>query len=380
MTVITNSNGPGAIALSAAADISAAGAHGPTNITVSGTAAAYVANSNSYGATTVNPADAHIGAVLNVAAAASTTFNVPYDSTNVATAINTLVTGNTVYVYDGTNYYGPFTVGTVTNGNRNGTPNGTGTTTDVSTPTNGTIQLTNGTGAAITSGAVNVAAGWQIVQARTFAAAVTVTQGTVTNPALAASWWTTVTATMSGLSGTNDVQTNARLGQLTISKYVRNITTPARNTGAVAFTTAAGAAAPLNGISYYTTGGVTANPADKLEYLIVVQNSGTGAVNAVVATDAVPAYTTLFEGLTYGAGSGTVFALAERYNGATWTSTANTLVQAGGSTANVAYGASTGTAAGSTMTFNIGQGSGAGAGGSLNAGDIVYIILQTTVN
>ena len=62
VTVITNSNGPGTIALSAAADVTSGG-HAPTNMTLSGTNASYVANSNTYGATTVNPGDAHIGSV-----------------------------------------------------------------------------------------------------------------------------------------------------------------------------------------------------------------------------------------------------------------------------------------------------------------------------
>lgn len=381
VTVITNSNGPGTIALTNAVDGS------PTNISVSATTPTYAANSNTYGATIVDPTDANIGQNPSVAASGTITFTVPYDSTGNATTINTLTSaaGTTVYVYDGTAYYGPFTVSAVTNGVSNNPASYSSSTAAINAPTTGTIQLTNSTGSPIaigTSGS-KIAAGWQIVQARTFTTAVTVTQGAVADPTQPANWYTTVSATMStGVTapqvGSNQVETVAKLGKLVVSKYVRNVTTG--TAGANPFTTAAGAAAPLSGVTYYASG-VVSKPTDTLEYLIVVQNTGTGTVSSVQATDTVPAYTTMLEGSSYQNGAGgTVFALAERYNGTSWTSTANTLVAGGGATSNVAYGAATGTAAGAGLTFNLGQGSGASGGGALSAGDIVYIIFQTKVN
>ncbi|MFN3713055.1 MAG: hypothetical protein ACK4SX_05305 [Alcanivoracaceae bacterium] len=79
---------------------------------------------------------------------------------------------------------------------------------------------------------------------------------------------------------------NVRRPVLTINKYVRN-NTPASpfNTGVVAIT--------VDGVDYYTSG-VTGNPGDTMQYLIVIDNSaaGAGVASNIIVTDPVPQFTT----------------------------------------------------------------------------------------
>ena len=260
VTIRTNSNGPGLISFG-----SSDGSF--TNI-AAGTSPTVPADIL-LGSTLIDPSDSHIGSSQSIAAGANITFAVPNDGgvpTDSATAggsagdgvINGLTSGDTVYLHDGTNYIGPFTVGTVTD-----SAPGSGTT---ATP--GSIVLTNSSGSAIT---FTPAYGWMIVEARSVN--VTVTQGAVTNPALAASWVTTVTAAMGGLNGTGTVTTDAHAGALTVTKEVST-------DGGTTFTTTPSAVSP----------GAT------LTYRITVTNNGTGDVTSVVLTDPQPTYTTYMAG------------------------------------------------------------------------------------
>lgn len=71
--------------------------------------------------------------------------------------------------------------------------------------------------------------------------------------------------------------------QLSVVKYVRNVTTSAKNSGAVAVT--------YSGVNYYLTG-VSGNPGDTMEYLVVITNASAGTANNVVFNDTLPNFTT----------------------------------------------------------------------------------------
>lgn len=259
VTIRTNSNGPGTITLSAT-DGSA------TNITLSGTLPTITA-SLFLGSTIIDPSDAKIGVAQNVANGGSITFAAPNDggvsldtaATGGATGdavLNGLKSGDTVYLTDGTNFYGPFTVGTVVD-----PAVGTGTT---AAP--GSIPLTNTSGGAL---AFTPGAGWMIVEAKP--ATLTVTQGVIGNTALAASWVTTVTGDMGGNTSTGTVTTNASVATLSVTKEVST-----------------------NGTAWAAT--ANAAPTATLYYRITVTNNGLGAANNVVITDPTPTYTTYVSG------------------------------------------------------------------------------------
>ncbi len=69
---------------------------------------------------------------------------------------------------------------------------------------------------------------------------------------------------------------------LSVTKYVRNITTPGKNSGG---------GVAIYGATYYTAG-VTGNPGETLEYLVVTTNSSSADADNVVFTDTMPTYTT----------------------------------------------------------------------------------------
>jgi len=362
----TNSNGPGSIALGAADG-------SPTNITVSVTPP-NVAASIYLGSTVIDPSEAKIGAAQTVANLASITFAVPNDNhavnnTGAAGAVNDLminglILGDLVYIYSGAAYYGPFTVGTVTDPAAGAT----------ATAAPGSVQLINNTGASI--GPFTPAYGWQIVEARDVT--VTATQGVVADPTLDASWITTLTATMAGAAAANTptVTTNAHMGRIAITKYVRNVTTPVVGGGLTS-------TSPLTGANVFYTTGVNGKPGEYLEYLAVLTDTGKGNATAVYATDVMPTYSTLVTfPATYGTTPGSaipgIFALAS-FNATTAILRTNNT----GGTNGVAHGQSTGITAGSTMTFNIGAACTnvfPGGGGTLATTQTAYVIYQVKID
>lgn len=360
----TNSNGPGAVTFNTADGTF-------TNI-AAGTAPT-VPGSIFLGSTVIDPTDSHIGVAQTVANLASITLAVPNDGgvpTDAAVSggatgdlvINALKLGDIVYIYSGSTYYGPFTVGTVTD-----PAIGVGTTVAP-----GSVQLINNTGSAI--GPFTPAYGWEILEAKSVT--VTVTEGTVTDPTQAASWVTTVTATMGGLNGTNTVTTNALAGKLTVQKYVRNVTAAVVGGGLTLVNP------PINNtVTYYQTG-VSGKPGDILEYAVKITDTGTGNAAAVIATDPIPTYSTLVSSSgAYGANNtgGATGTFAQVYSSRTGTTGSIKMDNSGG-LANVGYGKATGQTAGSTMTFYLGLGSTTSAGGTVNSAEIDYVIYQTKID
>jgi|GEM_PF-1940569 len=319
----TNSNGPGAITFGTA--------DGTLTNIAAGTAPT-VPGSIFLGSTVIDPTDAKIGVLQTVAATTGTiTFAVPNDGgvpTDAAVSgggtgngvLNALASTDIVYITDGTNYYGPFTVTTVTDP-------AVGT---AITAAPGSIVLTNATSSAIS---FTPAYGWQIVEAKDVT--VTVTQGAITDPTAAASWVTTVTATMSSLSGTGTVTTSAHGSKLTVTKEVSTDGTT------------------------WATSGVSAAPAASLFYRITVTNTGTGSASAVVITDPKPVYT------TYTAGS------AKRATGTavSYSAATTTLTDANAADDGYDYNITTS----GTATYSVG----ALASGTANAVQLFY---KVTIN
>jgi uncharacterized repeat protein (TIGR01451 family) len=313
----TNSNGPGTVSF--------ATVDGTFTNIAAGTAPTVPGNIF-LGSTLIDPSDTKIGVAQNIAVAGNITFAVPNDggvptdgaTTGGATGngiVNGLMNGDMVYIHNGTTYFGPFTVGTVTDN-----APGLGTT---ATPSS--IQLTNTSGAAIN---ITPAYGWMIVEAKTVS--VTVTQGAITDPTQAASWLTTVTASMGGNNGTSTVTTNAHSGRLTVTKEIST-----------------------DGGTTFTTTPSAVNPAATLTYRITVTNSGTGNATSVVLTDPMPTYT------TYVASS------ARRASGTTNTyGVATNLTDAVDGTDSYSFGSN-------TATYNI---------GTINSGSSVQFFFRVTVD
>lgn len=356
-----NSNGPGTISFGTA--------DGTFTNVAAGTAPTVPGNIY-LGSTIIDPSESKKGTPQTVANLGSITFAVPNDNAAVNSAggagafndgiINGLTSGELAYLTDGTSYYGPFTVGTVTDP-------AVGSS---ATAAPGGITLTNNTGASI--GPFTPQYGWQIVEAKDVT--VTVTQGavpiaTAQNPS---TWITTVSATMAGATaGTGTVTTNAHMGKLAISKYVRNLTTGAAGSGPYTPPVA------INGASNTFYGsGVVGKPGDTLEYLAVLTDTGTGNSTAVYATDVTPTYSTLVAGTSYGgASAGQIFAHARFNAGETDLKLDNS-----GGAVNVAYGSATGTSAGNAMTFYVGTGCSNAAGGTVATSQVVYLIYQVKIN
>ena len=141
-----------------------------------------------------------------------------------------------------------------------------------------------------------------------------------------------------------------KAAKLTIEKQVQNIT--------------------AGGSIGATATGVTG---DVLEYTVTVNNPASSDANTVVVTDAVPVYTTLVT-------SSGNFATATMGATTVDITTVNTDTEDG----TVASGDAAGTAAGSAMTFQLGNGnvgiSGSETGGTLAGSDTVVIKYRVTID
>lgn len=381
--LVTNSNGPGTVTLAAANGTQTNTSPGAP--TVSGGGTVFL------GASIIDPSDTNSG-LKNLASGGTITFNIPNDG-GVPTdatvgpaggtgnnSVNALTSGvgDKVYLYDGTNYYGLFSVTTVTDN----TP-GPGNTASVST-----ILLTADSPVSFTLPALGASNRWMIVERKTLT--VTVTQGGISGAS--PHWLTDLTPSFSNGTGTvsgitTSVDTTATIATLSANKFVRNVT--AAVTGGGATTTSPIAA--TGGATFYQSG-VSGKPTDVMEYLFVITNSGTATATKVVATDNVPTYTTLksssaaYGADNLGAATGT-FAIARRTGNATDQTLKVNKFSGNNATA---WGVSAGTTANSLMTFCLGNNSASAAqvgppaaacsGGELAVGEIAYVIYQVIIN
>lgn len=373
--VVSNANGPGAITLG--------GSDGSFSANLAAGAAPIVtapASSAVLGSTILDPSDAAViaGTPITINAAATRTFNIPNDNcvpTDSALSggacsnsnVNALGVGDTVYVYDGAAYFGKFTVTAVVD---NAPGAVAAATYPATTAAVSTITLRNDSGGNLT---FTPALSTMLVEAKNWN--VRVTQGTFSGGTTSGSWVTSLSATFSkdggttnSAAGTGSVTTNATVASLSVAKYVRNATAAVVGTTAIT--------PPINGgTNVFYQSGVTGKPGDIMEYLFVITNNSAAATaKTVKATDVVPIYTKLQT--PYNAGVS--FALAKR---SLVPATEVALVTGGGvCNTSVACGNAGGTAAGSTMTFYLGNSAAAGAGGDIAASEVAYVIYQVKID
>lgn len=361
----TGSNGPGTVTLSAADTAS-------SNMSAYGAPPALLPSDLFLGATIIDPSDGN-GTIADWASGGAVTFNVPNDggipSDSATTGgsvgdgiVNGLKAGDTVYLYSGSAWYGPFLVGSVGD-----VPVGSGAT---AAPCS--LQLVNQGGALA---GVATASGWQIVEAKD--AALTVTQGSVTDATAPSAWTTAITAAMAGAPPATApaVVTASHMGRVAIAKYVRNVTSPVAGSGAYTPPVEINA-----GRNTYYSAGVGGKPGDVLEYLAVLTDVGTGSAAVVYATDTLPAYTALVKGASYGsAAAGKVFARVRFNDSETDLADDDTL-----GAADVAYGAAAGSPP--VMTFRLGTGCSSSTGGRMTTSvpaptptSTAYVVYQVKI-
>ncbi len=157
-----------------------------------------------------------------------------------------------------------------------------------------------------------------------------------------------------------DITDTYTSGLATLAKYVRNVT-------AVPTMTGTGAKYTFSGIDYWPSG-ITAKPGEVLEYIMVANNSGTGAVSASTITDALPVtYVTLRTG-EYTGGRDITYINES--------AVASYLTSAAGDDAATF-------AAPNNLTVNVGTGATSGlvgGGGTIAAVATVHVLYQVTVN
>ena len=86
--------------------------------------------------------------------------------------------------------------------------------------------------------------------------------------------------------GTNPWQTNVVSGVLTITKYVRNVTSPVVGATPLAY----------GGSTYYQSGVTGDSTTDTLEYLLVIANAGPGDATDVTVTDDISTFLSFVSG------------------------------------------------------------------------------------
>jgi hypothetical protein len=208
-----------------------------------------------------------------IAAAGTTSVTVPRDNTADG-SINGLIVGDWVVI--GGALFQISAVGADTNG--------VGTT---------TITV-NGNGTAL-----NAAAGTLIAERQSFTMTVDPGPVTGTGDQTVTVDTTATDAVNNTYTATDQTITTVRNVNLTVQKLVRNVTNPV---------VGGGTTATVGGNTYYGTG-VTGNPGDTLQYLIVVTNA-VGAANAtsVRISDPIPPFTTYTPGSMYVENGGTLSA------------------------------------------------------------------------
>lgn len=292
---------------------------------ISGSTATALPASVTLGATTVASA-------VSIAAAGTTVITVPRDNT-VDGSINGLVVGDIVVIGGQ-----EFLIAAI------GADNvGPGTT---------TITV-NGNGSVL-----NAAVGALVAERKTFS--LTVDPGTVSDATVDQTITVTTTATdaIDGAYTSNDVTVTTVLSVgLTVQKLVRNSTSGAAGTGT---------SVSYGGNTYYP-GGITGNPGDVLEYLIVVTKSATTAsATQVRISDPVPPFTTyVANSLRLDNGSGLSVLNDSGADGDAGETDNNTIYIYPG-----AGGSDGGAGA---------PGIGDGVGGSLGASDVSYALFQVSI-
>ncbi|MCB1836490.1 MAG: hypothetical protein KDH99_02630 [Alcanivoracaceae bacterium] len=280
--------------------------------------------------------------VASPIAAAATVITVPFDGNDADSSVNGLEAGDTI-VIDPTGAAEVATIDSI--------DESTGTTSNTVT-----ITLSAGTTGAFPYGTL-IGERDDVI--------VTVTTDTIT----------------AGTSGTHSVLTTAtsvddnavfttqatatvitvRQPVLTITKFVRNDTPATTFNPAVASIT-------VDGVDYYLAG-VTGNPGDTMQYLIMIDNSaaGAGAASNIVVSDPVPQFTSYQAGTIELDATGTGVFVAQDDGDATDAAEFD-----GGANVVYVYAGAAGSAGAA--------GFGNGTGGTLAAGEISYIRFDVAID
>lgn len=220
-----------------------------------------------------------------------------------------------------------------------------------------------GTSTITLSSALGAAPGAGILVSQRRSVTVTVLSGTISTAgqSIIITKHLTATSTSTGnpsiISG--DITDTYTSGAATLDKYVRNVT---QNT--MTGTTLAAAPAGCGGASYYKSG-ITAKPGDVLEYMLVANNTGTGAVSAAVMSDALPVTYVTLQTNVYSSGSKDI-AYCNEANAMAYYSAASDLDQAIFASPN--------------LTINVGTTATNAAGGNIASGATVRSFYQVKVN
>lgn len=225
---------------------------GVTESAISGSTASPSVASVTLGATTVTTG-------TTIAASGTTVITVPRDGT-ADTSVNGIAVGDTIVIGGAV-----YTVSAISDQQVPASPS-TAVTTTISVTGNGTAQV--------------VTAGTLIAERQTVTVAVT--PGSLTTGADG-----TVTVVLTATDGITTAATDTTVTTVTsiglsVSKLVRNVTNAVVGSGAVTYA----------GNTYYA-GGVTGNPSEVLEYLVVVtKGSSASSATGVKVNDPIPPFTT----------------------------------------------------------------------------------------
>jgi uncharacterized repeat protein (TIGR01451 family) len=235
--------------------------------------------SNSF--STPTPATLTLGASVTDASAllGATSISIPYDGTDDGTTRG--LGDNATITIAGNDYV--ITAGTIIE-------TAPAATTLPTPPALGTTTFT------ISPGLVGaITAGTQVGEYTTITYGATGNAGTTSSGASGCTHVDTVTATGTTATGTNAQSTPSvdftttvtPSAVLLISKFVRNVDVPAKNTGGVDLTY------PSGGNEYRTSGKVSGNPGDVLEYAVQIQNTSAGLATNVIFQDTLPPFTSI---------------------------------------------------------------------------------------
>jgi hypothetical protein len=307
-----------------------AGANGPDTYNLS---AAVTGFTNTAGATATSTAPTvALGSSVTTVGSTTTTIVVPADGNlpGEMPGVNGIQVGDTVVI----------------NGENR-------TVTAISDNPGGTSSIT-------LNAPLSAAPGVGVLVAEQRVVTVAVTAGTITTTGTDVTVSANITATSISSAGatmtSGSILNTFTSGVATLTKYVRNISV------------ASGTGLPYvyGGINYYPTG-VTAKPGETLEYILVANNSGAGAVSASVVTDILPTSFVSLRLNAYGVG-----------RDVTYVSDTNVVTTL---TAAVDADAASFSVATSTLTVNVGSGATNSAGGTIPGGNkSVLVLYQATLN
>ena len=302
-----------------------ASGNGPDTYTIN---SVVTGQTNTAGAAATVPGTIDLGATITAGGSTASVLQVPSDGDDTDSAVNGIAAGETVVV----------------NGEER-------TVAAISDPASGMASITLSTPLSAAPGA-----GVSVLERQTFT--LTVTSGTIiasgTDIVVTAE---TSAASAAGASAADAVTATYTSGSATLTKYVRNVDNANGTTGATSFT--------VNGPVYtYYTGGVTGQPGDTLEYLLLVENSGGGDVTGCTIDDVLP--------------TGFVTLVADAYG----TGEVAYVDVGGGIYSPLSQEADLDAAAvsGANLTVHVGTGATNSTGGLVVSGNSVFIVYRVTIN